>query len=238
MKRLLLCALLVVAAAGPASAAGLNLSWVDCGAAGTLNRTFACDTNVGNHVLVGSFVAPAGLTQVTGIQATVDIDFVSPTVPAWWDFRTGGCRPTNHMIHSANFTAFPGTCLNYFGGAALGAGFVILPPNTPGPDRARIREGWSLLSGSPVIGPIAQDVEAYAFNVTILNTKTAGLGACAGCLTMATITFSDILITQTAGTPNGNKTLTNPANRAFVTWQDTTVPAKSRTWSSIKSLYR
>src|SRR6185503_3919171 len=49
---------LVPAAPRWVTAAGLNLSWYDCGAAGLPSRTFACDSNEGYDVFVASIVAP------------------------------------------------------------------------------------------------------------------------------------------------------------------------------------
>ena len=64
MRRIVLCALAPLLFGTPAaSAAGFNLGWNDCpsGATYSLLETFACDSNVGFHTLVGSFVAPAGM---------------------------------------------------------------------------------------------------------------------------------------------------------------------------------
>lgn len=238
MKKLFACTLLLAAAAGPASAAGLNLGWSDCAGQGfgTANRTFACTSNDGTNTLIGSFVAPSGLTEVTGFAAVLDVQTVSPTLPDWWNF--GACR-AGELSHSPGFASGP-YCTDYFTGS-LGGGVYIIGP----PKQARIKEGWAYPVSSPSIGPIAEDDEVYAFQVLITNSKSTGLGSCAGCLTPACIVFNEILVTNRPGNVNGNKLITYPAIRSHVTWQgglgilcpDAT-PARKATWGSIKSLYR
>ena len=247
MKKLLVSALFLVAAAGSASAAGLNLSWTDCGITGTENRNVACTANTGSSVLVGSFVAPTGLATVTGFAAIVDVETATPTLPAWWDI--GGCRLGTSMVHSASFLSFA-TCFDYFAGGAGGSGVYLRPghPEVTELNRARIKEGWALPAGSGGIGPIDVDTETYAFNITITNARSVGLGACAGCLTETCIVFNEILVTNAPGDPNGNTTMINPALRAFVTFQGwsgtgenacyAVTPVRNRTWGSVKSLYR
>ena len=63
MRTLLLCASLLASIAGLARAAGINLGWNDCppGPTYRLTETFACNTNLGSHTMVGSFVAPANI---------------------------------------------------------------------------------------------------------------------------------------------------------------------------------
>ena len=50
---------LLAAPAGSALATGLDLGWNNCpaGAGYSSNEEFACNTNIGTHTLVGSFVA-------------------------------------------------------------------------------------------------------------------------------------------------------------------------------------
>ena len=56
MKTLALsCALALAFGLEPADAAGLNLSWNECGSAGLLTRRFACNANSGSFSLVGSY---------------------------------------------------------------------------------------------------------------------------------------------------------------------------------------
>jgi len=48
-------------------------------------HTFSCASNTGNNVLIGSFIAPGGLTAVNGMIAQID-EPGSRVVPSrWWD---------------------------------------------------------------------------------------------------------------------------------------------------------
>jgi hypothetical protein len=247
MKTLLVCALLLTAAVGPASAAGLNLGWNDCAGlgAGAVARTFACTSNTGANTMIGSFVAPSGLTEVTGFAAVLDLQTSAATLPDWWNF--GGCRVATAILHSASFAAGPFSCFDYFAGGATGAGVYIIGAGAP--KQARIKEGWALPSSSTSIGPIAVDTETYAFSILINNSRSTGPVACAGCGLETCIVFNEILVTNRPGNPNGNKIITNTATRAHVTWQGWTnpnpnqgcpdvTPAINRTWGSIKAIYR
>ena len=144
------------------------------------------------------------------------------------------------LLHSANFATGPFSCFDYFAGAAGGAGVYLRPghPEVTAPNRARIKEGWALPAGSPGIGPIGVGTETYAFKVIINNSRTSGLGSCAGCTIPATFAFTEILVTNVPGDPNGNKRLISPATRAYATWQDGVTPARNATWGSIKARYR
>ena len=66
MKRLfpVMAVLATMALAGSAPVAhaqgGINIAWTDCGAAGQIDRAFACTSNSGTNVMVGSFDPPVG----------------------------------------------------------------------------------------------------------------------------------------------------------------------------------
>src|SRR5262249_41479533 len=91
----------------PAAHAGdeLYLRWDNCiGDGGVYNKTFACDTNSGIEFLVGSFRLAATDDSVVGLEITLDLQALGPTMPSWWSFLTGGCRPSS--LH-AGFTVPP-----------------------------------------------------------------------------------------------------------------------------------
>src|SRR5262245_6411620 len=93
MRRALLCfSLTLLGFASLAHAGAVNLRWNQCwGDGGVVNKNFACDTNVGSHVLVASFVpdAPVFPPQTpfaaVGLESMLDIAVASPVLPAWWD---------------------------------------------------------------------------------------------------------------------------------------------------------
>jgi hypothetical protein len=249
MRRIVLCALAPLLLGAPAaSAAGLNLGWNDCpsGAAYSLLETFACDTNFGVHTLVGSFVAPAGINAMSGNEIVIDIQTGGASLPAWWTFGAGQCRPSFALTVNFDFTSGPSTCTDYWlGSAAGGIGWSVLPSAT---NRCRIQVVVALPVDSPGITPLTEGVEYYSFKANIRNNQTTGLGACAGCSEEACIVFNVLRISQPA--PNPPQTiLINPAVTEHLVWQgwSTTdpnnqcpavTPARQQTWGSIKALYR
>src|SRR5439155_25286638 len=81
-------------------AAGVNLSWNDCGASGTALATFACNTNAGVHTAVASFVPPDGVRELMGVEADVRIESSASSLPDWWRHGTGACRGTAGLFTS------------------------------------------------------------------------------------------------------------------------------------------
>jgi hypothetical protein len=224
----------------PPVGGGLNLGWDDCGglpASG--NKTFACDTNVGFNTLIGSFVAPSFVTQMTANEVVMDLESAGVTLPAWWNMRFQfGCRPSS-LSANFDFTAGPFSCYDYWQGAAVSG----INMDSPVGNRARIKAICALPAGDPHIGGILEGTEVYSFKARISNTKTVGLGACAGCATGVCIVLESIKLNQPA-VQYGAKFIGSPATRAFATWQGgisgncyAATPAKNVTWGSIKAQY-
>ncbi len=71
----LLAAALLMAHAPNAMAAGINLFWNDCslGVTATTNRSFACDTNIGNNVITTSFDPPPEIDLLNGLNQILDL---------------------------------------------------------------------------------------------------------------------------------------------------------------------
>ena len=245
LLRLLAFAPLLLFAA-PASASGINLSWDDCGAFGTGNRDFACDTNAGEDVLVGSFSFPFAVSMIAS-EIVIDLYAPCPAFQEWWAMRTGLCR-SGSLLYSFDFTGGPGSCYDYWQGAALGG----ISMDAPVGNRSRIKVLAALPAGSP-INPIPVETEIYTFKARINHAKTVAPGACDGCQTGMCILLNSIKLVQPS--PEPSYFLTNPDIRQVVTWQsayflpgefhlpaqcvgDCPVPARNRTWGEIKSLYR
>ncbi len=253
-----LAPLLAAALAAPA-AAQLNLSWDDCGAAGTELRTWACDANPTVVARAyASFVVPPSfnITALTGAQAEISLFSAAPTLPAWWQMGTnvtGSCRPNgvavDFNIPCANATDYWGAAV---GGTYGGFGYFWGPNNQfsysypPSGARLRTVQAVSQTSAGP-IGP----GQYYLCTITIKGMNTVGTGACAGCTIPVGIVFSSLLLTQPAGV--GDYTLSIGADRMWADWQcpgfpvtdnpagfvfDCVTPAKQKTWGQIKSLYR
>lgn len=247
----LVLAIAALASCGTRAHAGglISLSWDDCGAFGTQNRSFACDSNTGTHVLVGSFVSPAGLDSMNACAGIIDLQSACSTFPDWWSMSSGLCR-SGSLGYSFDFTNGPGNCFDYWQGGTVGGTFM----EVPSANRSRIRLVCSLQAGDPRIGPVPEGTEVYAFKSLINNAKTVGPDACNGCETSMCIVFNSILITQRPGTL-GNIVLSNPTAPFFVAWQsggylppghltnplcygDCPTPTAARTWGQIKSMYR
>lgn len=225
----------------PPSGGGINLGWDDCGGLpASLNQAFACDTNVGTHTLIGSFLAPSCVTGMTANEVVIDLETTGLNLPPWWGMRTGGCR-AGALSLNLDFTAGPFTCYDYWQGAAIGG----ISEDAPVGNRARIKSVMALPSGDPHIQPVQQGTEVYSFKVRISNSKTTGLGACAGCGNGVCLVLQSLKINQVASNPCGGKFIGSPATRAYVTWQGgigadcyAATPAKNVTWGQIKARYR
>ena len=243
--RVLLAAACALLLAPTAHAAGINLSWSDCGTFGQDVESFACNTNSGFHTLFASFVSPAPLT-LSELESQIDIQIDDTTLPPWWNLTAGtGCR-TNNLAGSADFLAGPFNCVDLWEGQASGgidytAGFVA-------PNRARIRIVFAV--PPPNYIPIDDASQYYAYKVVIRNGKTTGTGSCAGCGTPGCIVLDYIRLDQPPGV--GDYVLEQPLERSNVGWQcpsypategllcftSCPVPAHKPSWGGIKSMYR
>ncbi len=225
-------------AANMAVAAGINLSWNDCGSAGTDCLTFACDANTGpEFAFVGSFVPPPGVTAPQYMEAHVRIisDAAPGSLPDWW--RVGSLTECRGFSLQAD-TLFGTTCANVLRGA------VFLP-------------AFSYSANSPVMGeasmvvsvlfpelapPLDPGVEHYAFMMHFDRAKTTGPGACAGCDVGVQIVLNHIDIFQDPAVQvepvvvdqymKSNKIGWN--NPAYCFW----TPTKRSSWGQVRSLYR
>jgi hypothetical protein len=103
------------------AAQGVNLRWSSCfGDGGTVNRNFACDTNAGTNVLVGSFELGTPLAQVSGNEMTLWLRFGSLGLPAWWAFtKEGFCRQASLALGTALPPAAQ-NCVDWAGGQSAG----------------------------------------------------------------------------------------------------------------------
>src|SRR5947207_13699112 len=102
----------LVFCAAPACAQRIDLGWNDCpsGASYAFTEGFACDTNAGVHTLVGSFVAPAGITAMSANEVVIDMVTASAALADWWTFGTSQCRPQTSLQGNFDFTAGPSYC--------------------------------------------------------------------------------------------------------------------------------
>ncbi len=224
--------------AGTATAQ-VNLSWIDCGAAGTVDQTFACNVNTGApHTMIGSYIGPAGTQNVIGMSAVVDLINTTPALENWWKFGTGNCRPGGFSA-STDFASGPFTCVDFWASQATTVSNSQVNGSGRGVNTVRLQVGCALVTGDT----LSAGIQYYGFKILISNQNTL---TCTGCLTPTCIVFNSITIVQPAGLHN-DFFLTGPApgGRDFVTWQGSgalgscaTVPVRNRTWGQIKGMYR
>lgn len=240
-----LLALVPVAHAYP----GVNLRWTSCyGDGGTINRNFACDTNSGSHVLVGSFVLYEDMVQVSGTEIVVDLAAADATLPAWWQFRNAGtCRQGSLGLG----TVGTGTaCPDWANGQSIGL-IASYQTDVYGANTARLTAAAAV--------PVSAFVDLYggqeyfSHNLSINNAKTVGTGACGGCTIPVCIVFLAVRLTTPVA--SNDRRITGSANgfdSFYATWQgggvpttrrgtgcpSNAVPTRSRTWRELKSLYR
>jgi hypothetical protein len=233
---------------------GSTFFWNDCGLGPTATtaRTFACNTNTGSHILVGSFDPVAGLTEVVGVSAMLDLASDTCPLPDWWQFKNPGtCRQS---AMSANFILMNGqeSCVSPWQAHLVG-GVTTYMTGFLG-DYRRVRMAVTGTMSTEFAVPVTSGTEYYAFNLVIDNAKTVGSGACTGCSAQVCIVLDEIKLIQPAGTPGGSPVLTSPISSYFVGWQfanssicyhaldpgplTCATPVYNRTWGQIKSLYR
>ena len=237
---------------GPAAAraqGGINLSWDDCGTFGHELKSFACDTNSGNDVLYVSVSSDIALPQLVGVELEVLFAFSNgTTVSPWWHLEAGGCRPSS-LTGRFDFTGGPGSCYDVWLGQASGG--VNWQSGYTQPSFARLR-GVAAIPGST---SAPTGTEMYVFGFVIQHQKTVGNGSCAGCGDPACIVLTQVKMVQTVGV--GDYVYTQPLNRQTASWacpstyyfggppfepsgcfSNCPVPARKKSWGTIKSLYR
>lgn len=243
---LFLVGLLALGATAAHAGQGVNLRWSECfGDGGAFHRSFACDTNAGNHVLVGSFELWEGTSHIIGQESYVDIVVPSTVFPGWWEFRNpGSCRMSSLSV-SFTLPATAGNCLDWPAGQHTGV--VSYMPGFYA-DIARIHMATAT---DPASSDLGAGIEYFAFSVMINNAKTVGADACSGCTLSACIVYSGTkLSTGSIYTDRTVYGATNLTDSYFVTWQGPTaypplnkacpypVPTTKRTWGAVKALYR
>lgn len=232
-------ALLLMFWTSAALAGGVNLSWNDCGAAGTATRTSACSNNALAGTLYCTAIPPADMPRANGQTCTVDVQTTGTSLSPWWHMEySSGCagRAGSALACSMDFSSDFG-CNDPWQGQASSAGNFTA--GFGGPSRARLR-GTGAIAG---ITALSADNEWAICKLTIAGTRTAGAGACGGCFDGACLVLKDVLLTQPMG--SGDYHITNALERERVVWQSAggnisgcQVSTRAATWGSVKALYR
>jgi len=262
MKKLLvLTSALLVLSASIAAAQGINLAWRNCIAITTgttaqlANVNYLCDgtglpnSNQGRGVL--SFTSPANLVQFVGMQAVLDFQTASPSLPDYWRMGVGDCRDGSFSFPvSLSGVGNTTTCRNPWAGGGLGGGYQY-NSGLGGPGRAHVQ----LAFARDTDVPLTQGQMYIAGMFTIDTIKdfddgTIGTGQCDGCSVPACLVVNEIQLLQVGGqTPPQQDiyVLNTAGTRQFVTWQGGAVggsgcpaatPTRNKTWGSVKASYR
>jgi hypothetical protein len=166
MRRMVLwCGALLALTATGASAAGVNLSWNNCGAAGTSDKAFACDSNTASAVFVASVFAPATIGLWTSFETEIIVVSSGTTFPDWWRLRNqtgqnGQCR-NGALSVSQDFTGAPyaGSCDDVFLNQGAG-GITTYLVGFSGANRARLAVTFSVPTAYQA--PLAEGIEYFA----------------------------------------------------------------------------
>ena len=249
-----IAAVLSIAWVPCARADSINLSWAECGTFGFQNRTFACDTDTGEELLlVGSFDAYS-VDDFYGAIAQIGFgpQFGAAHFPDWWRFLSSPCRSSGELV--VDVPTGDNFCLSPYPAAApiehrydLG----VSPHGWPGacltvriafpPEQARALNGQS---------------EYYAFRVRISRQRSTG-DCQASCLEPLCIGLNSIELLRAQHPP---MRLTAPRDRNWVHWQSSnawsfcpptdaydfvygscdgpTSTARRTNWGSVRSIYR
>lgn len=236
LRRLLSAAALLALLASAAHAqGGINLYWNSC--QGAPARTFACNTNSGNSFVFGSFVAPYGVTAMSANEIVIDVLSSNVAIPQWWELKNAGaCRPNALSVSFDATTDVSGNCADYWQGQAVGGigAYQVLSPF-----KRRIIAVGAVPPSA--VGPLEAGTEYFSFRIAINHSASTGSGSCAGCLEPVCLVLNSIKLTQPVGV--GDFLLYTPAVNNCVSWQGGLpqccfVPTRSRTWGSVKALYR
>lgn len=242
MKRVVVACAAVLALVLPRAAIAqseAHLSWDSCFADQWVeNKSFACNTNSGTHVLVGSYIAPAGVEQLTGNEVILDIR-TENSIPDWWRLKTtGSCRQTALSINFVPAAEVSNCRDPWAGGAAGGFGQYYVGFNGS-PNRARITAAIGVYP--EFIAPLEAGVEYFAFNLVFSNIHTVGTGACDGCTMPALLGLSSIKLIQPPGMGDFNVYgHIYPGTTGTVRWQggfSLYDPVRNTTWGGVKALY-
>lgn len=227
-----------------AMAQGIGL-YVGSDCSGPVSVTNACTTNTGTaFTLFGTcIVPPSGLPSFSGANAQLDVQTALATIPDWW--RMDACRSNAALSLRADSTIAGAVCSHsLWDGAAtvINAWSTQLIPGRA--NRVQLILAAALLPDEVhnLIGD--GTTELAVFSLTMLNTKSVGTGACAGCTQGACIVLNKIrLVSDSYAVPVLELTTPIPG-RNYVTYNGgspdcpASTPTRNSTWGAIKAIYR
>jgi hypothetical protein len=247
MKKTPLLSILTLALLSPvAQAGGVNLAWGTlCYTENRVSSTnFACDVNTsaGDRTMTVSFMLDWPMPDMIGVDWRIVGQSDAPDLPDWWKLGAAPeCRAGMVTFNSDYAAVGDEICMDWT--AAAGSG----PTNyTWAGNQVSFEARTAIASSSPYAAAAGQ--EYYAGGVTILNGRTVGQDACAGCAVGMTFFLETVTATGDLGheeylqfpLPGGNQGLcwNDPQSYPFGWVCDQVVPARNTTWGRVKGLYR
>ena len=248
-KMLLFASLLLVLAAPVAMAGGVSVAWgTVCYTENPVSvTTFACNTNgsAGNRLMTCSFKLDAEMTDMIALEWEIRGQTDAAAVPDYWKLgATPDCRAGKATFNSNFTTVETDVCVDWTAGAGFNAPNYAWGAGAPTPlppDQVTITLGVAIDATTPY--DAVADQEYYAGQVSVLNSKAVGTGACTGCSTgmiFGLRYFSAVGLDATRMNfyepfPGGNQCLkwNNPVHTCIAP-----VPARNTRWGLVKSLYR
>lgn len=243
MKKLLLLTAALVAFGASAALAGtpgINLSWANCvtSTATSAAKTYACDGALGTVIsFQGTFRSAQAIPDFAGVSSVVDVGF-GAAVPDYWKTLSGECNAGAMTIGNPSATA-PCFTTNIFDPNFSGGGFAL---DYIGSNRFRLRIDWA--TGAPTPPAIVAGNLYPAFKITF--DPDAGVNAgCTGCDQPACLVLNSV--EEFGFVQSEDYIITAQDVRQYVTWQGGAIggtgcpaatPTQSKTWGSVKALYR
>ncbi len=255
LRILAIAILLATAIHATAHAGVLNMRWDRCwGDGGVMNKNFACDTNVGQQVLVGSFISPVAVPNVISNEIVIDIAVAGATLPPWWSVHNAATCRLNVLSTAAVPPPGSVACTDWGAGTAIGA-FATYTADWFGPSTARATMLTAVLTTNAA--NIAAGQEYFSFVFRIGNARTVGSPSCAGCTAGACLALKSINLVTLNNLNNTMLTASTDSagsDDRLVTWQGgagvitqpipghlncpRATPTRISTWGAVKSLYR
>jgi hypothetical protein len=253
-KLLVLSSALLMFAVSVASAQDVRLRWNNCFGVGTnaINKNYLCDGSLNGVPQRGvfSFTSPASMNEFVGIQGVLDFTTTEAQLPDWWRLGVGECREGN-FNYPGSFTGVGNTttCLNPWTGANTGGGWAYYYQNkgdnpdtpTPWPGYGRIKFAFARDNSKVLVN--GTHYVAGVFSIDTFGDD----GSCAGCALPACLVQNSVELYQVSGSPPQDIYYLSAGANSYITWQGGAVPgsgcpgstpSKSKTWGSVKALYR
>ena len=94
--------------------------------------------------MVASYIAPAGISALSGIEVVVDVQTAATALPPWWDVNTGGCRENALRASYVSCCWQPDLRVGLAVARRRSAVSAAFRAGEGGPNRGRMIIGWAV----------------------------------------------------------------------------------------------